>query len=253
MLKPTAVIIDDELSNIELLNHFLQKYCPQISVVGYACTKTDAVTLIQNVTPDIIFLDVLLDTGTGFEILEELPEISSRVIFITAFDNFALKAFEYSAVDYIVKPVDIERLIDAVEKAVKHIENNQFTTITQVKSTEKKLKQQKPLRLTLVAIPSIDKIDFIDPNEIIYLESNRKYTVFHLKNGDQLVAAKNIGWYEDTIDPQTFFRIHKSYIINLQYIISINKSGGNYCELIGGKSLPIAKRRRKELQNFLKI
>ncbi len=244
-----AIVVDDEINNNDLLIHFLKQYCPYVNVVGSAVTKAEAIEIINEIKPDLLFLDIVLDQGSGFDVLENVDYSMTRVIFVTAFNEFAVKAFRYNAVDYIMKPIEIEELISAVAKAYKDIENSLFTDNKQIDILSKTIQDYDDLNI--IAIPSMDKVDFIKLEDILYFKSEGRYTNFYLKNNKKIVATKNIGDYEKTLENTYFFRIHNRYIINLMHVNNINKAAGNYCEMANGDLLPIAKRRQDELNRFL--
>ena len=252
MQTVSAVVIDDEKNNVALLVHFLKKYCPLMEIIGQATTKKEGIELIDKLKPQLIFLDIMLDEGTGFDLLEEITHNEAKVIFVTAFDEFAIKAFKYNAVDYVLKPLEIEALILAVNKAYSDIDKDLFTEKQQIQNLYKTVTNNDN-SLNVIAIPSADKIDFIKVEDIIYLKSEGRYTIFNLENNKQLVATKNLGEYESLLDANNFFRIHNSYVVNLAKVTSINKAAGNYCEMTNNESLPIAKRRQDQLHRFLKI
>lgn len=252
MEKITAVIVDDEINNVDLLCHFLTKYCPLIEIVGKSTTKNEGIELVNQLKPKILFLDIMLDEGTGFDLLEDITFTETKVIFVTAFDKYAIKAFKYSAIDYLLKPIDIEELILAVNRAYADIEKDQYTETKQIQQAYKTI-TNNTLPLALIALPSVEKVDFIKIENIIYLKSEGRYTIFNLKDNKQIVATKNLGEYESMLDAHIFFRIHNSYIINLNEVTAINKAAGNYCEMCNGESLPIAKRRQDQLNRFLKL
>lgn len=251
MKKINAVIIDDEISNIVLLESLLKKYCPLINIVGEANTKQEAIQLINTIKPRLIFMDIILDEGTGFDVLEEANYKKSKVIFVSSHNEYAIKAFKYSAIDYVLKPIEIEDLILAVNKAYEDVENNVYTFNEQIGMINKSIDTKEPLNF--IAVPSIDKIEFVKIENIIYLQSDGRYTIFFLKEGKKIVASRNLGEYENIVDKNLFFRIHNSYIVNLKHVVSINKRDGAYCEMINRISLPIAKRRQDSLNRFLKI
>ncbi len=248
----TAIIVDDELYNLELLEHFVTKYCPQIKILDRVSTKEKGVQLINELQPQLVFLDIVLDTGTGFDLLEEISFRKTHVIFVTSYEEFALKALKFNAVDYILKPVDIEELIVAVNKAHKSILNERYLDERQIHMLSKSICENR-LPNEFLTVSSLKKIDFIRSEDVMYLESEGKYTVLYLNNGEQMVSTKSLGYYEEVVDPSLFFRIHKSYLVNLKYVTSINKEAGFYCEIANHKPLPIAKRRLQKLQEFLFI
>lgn len=251
MEKVNAIIIDDERANISLLAHFLEKYCIMVNVIGEATTMDEAVALIDKTKPDLVFLDIMLEDHTGFEVLDKTTFKDLKIIFVTAHNEYAIKAFKYSTIGYILKPIEIEELVLAVNVAVKDINNAVYTEKEHLKHLNGAMNQDIPLGF--IAVPSIDKIEFILVDDIVYLKSEGRYTFFYLTDGSKVVASRNLGDFEDVIDKLQFFRIHNSYIVNLKHVVSINKADGSYCEMITKVSLPIAKRRQDELNRFLKI
>ena len=239
-------------NNTELLIHFLNKYCPRIEVIGQADTKEDAIQIIPQLEPNILFLDIVLDEGTGFDVLETIDTENVQVVFVTAFDEFAIKAFKYNAVDFVLKPVEIESLILAVNSAIERIENNQYIEQKRLSALVDAMTTEK-LNQDFIAIPTVEKIEFIKTNTIIYCQSDGKYTEFYLTNNKKIVSSKNLGEYEQLLDDNVFFRIHNSYIVNLNFVQNINKAAGNYVELQDNVSLPIAKRRQESLHKFLNL
>lgn len=252
MQKIDAVVIDDEVDNTKILVHFIQKYCPLVNIVGEANTSVEAIALINRVKPKLIFLDIILDEGTGFDVLDEVSHKETKVIFVTSYDKFAIKAFKYNAIDYVLKPVEIGELIIAVNKAYEEVEKKIYTNDQQIDFLNNSL-SASPAPLNFIAIPSIDKIDFAKVSDIVYLKSDGRYTIFFLTNGSKLVASRNLGEFENIVDKNQFFRIHNSYMVNLKHVLNITKTDGSYCEMSNQKSLPIAKRRKESFHQFLKI
>ena len=252
MKKYEAVIIDDEIQNLELLKHFLEKYCSSlVKVVGISTEKQNAINLINNLKPAILFLDIRLNNCDSFDILDEIEKYNYKVIFVTGFDKYAVKAFKYNAIDYILKPIKIEEIILAVNKVCEEIKRNQYTNEEQVSLLSQNIHNEMN-RGKYVAISTFDRIEFVKTKDIVYCHSEGRYTIFYLYDGSNLIASRNLGEYESILN-SNFFRIHNRYIINLDYVVGIHKSGGNYCEMILGNSLPIAKRRKEKLYCFLQL
>ena len=241
MEKYTTLIVDDDEENLNILELYLKKYCKNLDVIGRAQNASDAIELYYALQPQLLFLDVELEDKTGFDILESIGEVNCEVILVTSHKKYAINAFDFDIVDYIVKPIDISKLVTATAKAIKKI--NQTATIT--------TSALAPIKF--IAIPSIDKIDIIDVNEIVYCESEGRYTRFFLKNENSKMSSRNLGEYEKLLKNNPFFRIHHQYLVNLNAVISINKAAGNYCEMVNQISLPIAKRRLDGLARYLKI
>jgi len=249
--KIEAIIVDDDINNIELLNIYIKKCCPFVTVVGEACSIDDAVTLIKEKKPKLLFLDIVLEEGTGFDILEQLGNEDFKIIFVTSHDGFAVKAFKYSAIDYILKPVQQEELFHAVNKSLNDIEKDEYTNNQQIELLSSSFNNQQALNF--IAVPSVNKIEFLKLKNIIYLKSDGRYTNFILSNGKKVTASRNLGEYENIIDKSLFFRIHNSFIVNLSHVEKISKTDGSYCKMTNNESLPIAKRRQESLSRFLRI
>lgn len=237
-----AIIIDDIKDNVDLLEYFLKKYCPTIKVVGKAYSFNEAIDLIHSVTFKVIFLDIKLDKNDGFDIIEKLHSTDVYIVFVTAYEEYAVKAFKHNAVDYIVKPVGIQELKKVVDKL-----QDRISLQSQQESTNQ-------VNIDFVTVPSVDSIEFIKYQDILYLEADSRYTTFHLINQKKVIASKNMCDYEQRLCAVGFFRVHKSYMVNLSYIKRIHKKNGNYLEFHNSKiTIPIARRRYNDLRDCLKI
>lgn len=242
-----TIIIEDELNNLNLLTHFLKKYCPEIDLIASCQTKDEGVALINQHRPDLLFLDIVLEENNAFELLEEIEYKEVKVVFVTAFDQYALKAFRYHAVDYLLKLIQIDELIEIVKRVNKQHKNEGFLMENQKKLSE----SFKNKGNNYVTISNINKVSFVKNEEIIYCKSSGRYTEFFLTEGRKLLASKSLGEFETILNPHYFFRIHKSYMVNLDKILNINKKAGNYCELKNGCSLPISRRRMESLIQYI--
>lgn len=251
MDKIDAVVIDDEKSNVILLERLILKYCPAINLVGSAFTREDAKHLIDLKKPKIIFLDIELDKGTGFDLIEELTHKKAKIIFVTSHSDYAIKAFKYNAIDYVLKPIEVSQLVLATNKGIEDVEKDIYTNNDQIDNFSKTFYGESPNNF--IAIPTIDRIIVIKLNDILYLKSDGRYTIFHLENGDKLIASRNIGEYEEIIDKSQFFRIHNSFIVNLKFVVTIHKNDGFYCEMTNRELLQVSRRRQNPLSYFLKI
>lgn len=249
--KTKAVIIDDEPNNLDLLEHFISKYCPSIRVVGkYSDLKT-AIGQVNELKPEMIFLDIVLDEGaTGFDLLDQLNYTHFKVIFVTAFNEFAVKAFKYNAVDYLLKPIEIDELILAVDKARSGLDSDFFIRQEQWKNLGNSL-ASKDFSFDILALKSSSNILFVKLEDICYCNSQGRYTVFHLVNGQEHVVTKNLGEYESILKKEWFVRVHNSYIVNVNNVVSIEKTDGNYCKMSNSHLIPIAKRRLNNLTDLL--
>lgn len=252
MHKISTILVDDETKNNELLSIYLQRHCPSIEIVGISTTIKEAVTKINKIQPQLIFMDIVLDQGSGFDVLEQIEYEDFLVVFITAYQKYALTAFRFNAIDFLLKPIDPKDLILAVEKTLTNIHKKYFTTTNQIESVKKSI-ATKTSDYNFIAIPSTRKIHFKQLDDILYFESDGRYTIVHLRNGNTIMVTKNIGEYEKILAPNYFFRIHKQYLINIKYIVNINNTDGGNCEMEGNLLLPVAKRRKEELVTYLNI
>lgn len=245
----TAVIIDDEVNNLVILRHFINKFCLNIEIIGEADSVSSGIDIINIKKPDILFLDIKLKNNNVYEILDEIDFTEYEIVFVTAYDEFAFKAFKYNAVDYVLKPISIEDLILAVNKCIKRLEEKKSFE----SQIEEVVKDSLITTSKYVSIASLDKVDIIKKEDVLFCKSDGRYTTFFMKNKEEVVACKNIGEYESILMEDNFFRVHHSYIINLDHVVNINKKSGYYCEMINGAFVPVAKRRQESLNRFLKI
>lgn len=247
MQQYTCIIIDDEKSNLNLIKHFITNFLPNLKILGEASNVEEGINIINREKPEILFLDIQLNEKSAFDILNNLDLGEFEIIFVTAYEDYAVMAFKYNAVDYVLKPIIIDDLVVATNKCIRRIEEKKT-----FKSNNKINKKRVISNSKFLSIPSINKVDLIKIDDIIFCKSDGRYTSFFLKNNEEIIACKNLGQFEDILDDTLFFRIHHSYIINLNYLISITKKTGYYCEMTNNINLPIAKRRQESLRSFLK-
>lgn len=245
--KLTAAIVEDEQANRENLLRMLGTCCPQIKVVAICNSVAEARILLPETKPDILFLDIRLGGDTGFSLLESLRDISFEVIFVTAYDSYAIQAIRFSALDYLLKPLDSAELIHAVEKAVQIIlrkqENKRMQNLLQNTRT---LDKQKKIALSVA-----DKIEFVEIGSIVRCESESNYTTFYLKSGEKLIVSKTLKEFDELLTPYNFLRVHQSHLINLDEIKSFIKSDGGYIRMKDGSSVSISRQRRNYVMEVL--
>jgi len=233
----TCVIVDDEKLARDLLQEYIQQI-PNIQIVGEASKGKDAVELIDRVKPDLVFLDVQMPGMTGFDVLEEINH-DPFVIFCTAYDQYALKAFEKNAVDYVLKPLDQERFRLAVERAIGRmkVDENSVGELLRNLKTENKTQYDSH-----IFVQKSEKLLNLPVEEIIYLEASGDYTILTTKN-DQFVSSSGIGKLEEILNPETFIRVHRSTIININNLKEIEKhfNGGMVVKMLNGKSFPVSR------------
>jgi two-component system, LytTR family, response regulator len=243
-----TVLVDDELDSIRVLQKLLEQYCPQVEVVGTAEGVETALAVIQTTQPDLLFLDIEMTQGNAFDLLHQLWPLTFPVIFVTAFDDYAIRAFKYSAVDYLLKPVDIDELVTAVRRLVEKSHQRNIVEQMQVflgSMGTFGLVQQK------MAVPTVEGLIFINLREVVRLEAKSNYTQINLENGDTVMATRTIKDYEDILPEALFCRVHNSHIINLQKIEKYHKGRGGYVVLEDGTAIEVATRRRQEFMRRL--
>ena len=238
-----TVIIDDEEDARSTLRAFIKQYCPQAEVVGEADGVQEGYRKILGEDPDLVLLDIQMEDGTGFDLLEKIRSPHFQVIFTTAFDEFAIKAFKYSAIDYLLKPIDPDELIEAVSKA-KH-------TNTPTEQIEHMLDYRKTGATDRLTLSSQEGITVVKMANILRLESESNYTNFHLVSGERILVPKSMKEFENLLPKATFFRTHQSHIINLEYVKKFVKEDGGYILMSDGTEVLVARRRKDEFLSFL--
>ncbi len=243
-----TIIVDDEPKNMRILKKLLQDYCPQISIIGEAGDVNAAHKIITELNPEIVLLDIEMPYGNAFDLLDKLMPVKFEVIFITAYNNYSIKAFRYSAVDDLLKPVDIRELQDATQKAINRITANRINEhVSLLLSNLKDNANSNPK----IAVPTPEGYVFVHIEDIIRCESNGAYTYIYTVKKERVVASKNIKEYEEILPKTNFFRIHNSHLVNLNRILRYNKGRGGTVTMEDGTELEVASRRRTEfLDNF---
>ncbi|MEJ6980262.1 LytTR family DNA-binding domain-containing protein [Pedobacter sp. P351] len=248
-----ALIVDDEEYSRKSLYFLLQENCPEINVGGIVGSVAEARKIIEENSFDLVFLDIAMPKENGFELLPTLQKNKILVVFITAFDQYALKALKASAVDYLLKPIDINELKIAVKKAAERIEilksSNLPGTIPPLNALSENLHTKN--KIEKITLPHTNGFHIIDTSNIIYIEADSNYSVFHLKNAGNLIISKPLKEFEDMLDDD-FARIHKSAIINLKYVNSYSNKHGFEVILEKDTVLPVSRRRSAEFQEKLR-
>ncbi len=241
-----AVIIDDETSLRESTSTLLSIYCPDIEISGQAANVKDGISLIQKVNPDLAFLDVEMPDGTGFDIVHAFRDRNFGVIFITGHDEYAVKAFRLSAIDYILKPIDPDELEKAVTKARASYESG--IAGLQMKALESNLAEKKVQRIVL---KDSEKVYLVGVEEIIRCESDDNYTRFYLSEERNILVSTTLKEYENLLSSQDFFRCHQSHLINLNFFDHFDKREGGSVFMKDGSRLPVSVRKRDSLMKAL--
>lgn len=239
MKKITAVIIDDEKGVRNVIRELLTKLCPEVNILGEADNVESAYKLITDKNPELVLLDVEMPGGSGFTILEKLGSINFRTVFITAYDQYALRAIKFSALDYILKPIDSEELVSAIRK---YDDNRSFNA--DIKTLLTNLKTREGFKK--IAIPSTGKVQYLDIDEIVRCESEGSYTYIFRLGKDKLLSSKSIKEYEELLRTQGFFRIHRSHLINLKMVTEYSKNERDRIIMKDGSEVEVSRKKRTE-------
>lgn len=240
MLK--ALIIDDEPYCCEILAAMLEADCPDININQICNNGADGLTAIHKNSPDIVFLDVEMPKMNGFEMLEQLPAVNFHLIFTTSYDQYALKAIRFSAIDYLLKPIDREELKKAVEKVRQRI---QIPLPQQLEILMQKIKQPSS-PVNKIALPTMEGLQMIPVDSIVSCESDDNYTYFKLKSGKKLLVTRSLKEIEESLEQHSFIRVHRSYLVNLNEIEKYIKGEGGYLVMSDGTTIDVA-RNKKEI------
>jgi two-component system LytT family response regulator len=238
-----AIIIDDEPKNVRVLKNMLNEFCPEVLLMGEANNTSEGKELIQRKKPELVFLDIEMPYGNGFDLLNALMPIDFEVIFVTAFDKYMLQALKYSALDYLLKPVNIAELKAAVKHAEARINKNSINQQLTV-LLENFKKQESGLKK--IAVPSAEGFDFILIEDITRCEAQGPYTRIFIKDSRRILVSKPLKEYESILPDNIFLRIHNSHLVNLNYIKKYNRGRGGYIEMDDGTTLEVATRRKDE-------
>jgi two-component system, LytTR family, response regulator len=240
-----VLIVDDESKSRETLQLLIENYCTGVTVAGAAQGIDDALVQIAMHNPQLVLLDISMPGGTGFDLLKKISAINFEVIFITAFDNFGIEAIKANALDYLLKPVSIEELQRAIQKA-----KTRLLEKTNASDIQMLLKQLEPKRSqTKITIPSSEGLVFISPEDIISLEADGSYTSITLTDGKKVLSTKHLKEYETQLPASSFVRVHHSYIINLQYVKHYQRGEGGSVVMIDGSEIVVSKRKKKDFLN----
>ena len=237
-----AVIVDDEPDAVEFINSIITEYCPEIKVAGTAHNAAEGVAEIQEVKPDLVFLDVEMPHGSGFDLLGSFPNKTFDVVFITAFNHYAIKAIKFSAIDYILKPINISEFRRAVDKVLKKREDKDYRTLSYEALLEN-LKGGFPSKL---AIPTSEGMEYLETKNIIRIEADRSYSWFYMVDGIKYLVSRNLKEYQELLSDQNFFRPHNSHLINLIHVKKYVRHEGGYIIMSDDSSVPVS-RGKKDL------
>jgi len=243
-----AVIIDDSAEARRSLSDDLSRLCPQVTLEGEADSVSSGVELLKKKRPELVFLDIQLGDGTGFDILEQLGKTSAHVIFTTGLDSHGIRAIKFSALDYLLKPVDPDELSAAVKKLEEKKSEN--PALESLQLLAENLKQSKA-DSKRIALNSADRVHVVNVADIIRCTSERNYTIFFLRGGKQIVVTRTLKEYEELLEPSGFVRVHHSHLISLEHLREFVKADGGYALMSDNSHVPVSVRKREELMKAL--
>jgi two-component system LytT family response regulator len=239
-----ACIIDDEKKARDILQNLLEHYCKEVNIIGHSDSVENGYEFIVSNRPELVFLDVEMPRGSGFELLKKFDIVPFKTIFVTAHNHYAIKAIKFSAIDYLLKPVDVDELIIAVERVINSsTESNsqQYVNLFENLDVNKTSK---------IAVPVKDGVSFIDPHDIIWMQADGSYT-YIFTDKDKFTATKNIKEYEDLLSDRKFFRVHNSYLINLKHVKHFSRVDGYFAIMSDGSQVEVSRRRKDQFLQLM--
>lgn len=237
----TAIIIDDEFDARRILKKYLERYFPNIRLIADADSIAKGVKAINQFKPEFLFLDIKLGDGTGFDLIDQLEDYVPKIIFTTAFDEFAVKAFRYHAIDYLLKPIDPDIFVASLRKMIEQkstLKKEAWEIVlNQVQNNERK-----------IGVPTVEGVKFILIENIIYFEADGSYCTLNFKDSRPMIISKPLRYFEDKLENEkSFIRPHKSFLINLKYVEEYQKSDGGFLKLNSGIVVPISRNKKEEI------
>jgi len=240
MLK--AIIIDDEPDCVRLLALQLKMYCKEVDVVASCTESVEGLEKIRTYQPDIVFLDIEMPVMNGFQLLEKLSNIDFSLVFVTAYDEFAVKAFRFNAMDYLLKPIDGKELKRVVEKA-----SQSRPRVQQIQSVKQQLQNSDKQWPEKIALPYQNGVVFTEISKVLYCMAESNYTRFFISDGQQYLVSKTLGDIQEILEERNFLRVHRQYLVNLDQIRKYVRGDGNYIEMTNDVMIPVARNRKEKL------
>ena len=241
-----TVIVEDEPKNLSILQNQLKEFCASVEVVGTASQINEAKEIISSTQPDLVLLDIVLPYGNAFDLLQEIMPINFKIIFLTAHEEHAIKAIKYSTIDYLLKPIDIDELVQAINKIKETMAlDNVNSKLTNLLNH---LKQEKT-NAHKIAVPTLDGLYFIEVDDIIRCEASGSYTMIYHSKNQKVMASKNIKEFEEILPAAKFIRIHNSHLINLNKLVKYQKGRGGIVLMEDGSEIEVASRRKADFLN----
>lgn len=236
-----AVIIDDEKDSRNILANYLAKYCPEVEVCGFGESVATGLEVIKSHQPDVVFLDIEMPYGNGFDLLDKIDTITFETIFVTAFDNYAIQALNQSAAYYLLKPIDIDELIKAVNKIKEERAGSNYHQHAKVL-----LDNKKPGATQKIMLPTLEGFEIVNINTILYCEAVDNFTRFYFESTAPLLICRTLKYFEEVLKDHRFLRVHRSYLLNPDHVVRYSKGKGGYVTMKNNQELEISPNRKKE-------
>lgn len=242
----TAIIIEDNPDALHLLKSNIERHYPEIDIINTAQSVVEAAKILRKSQPDILFLDIMLGDGTGFDVLEIFPNLSSKLIFVTASDEYAIRAFKFAAIDYVLKPYSEDDLNKAIQRAKAQLQPNK-ERLSILKETLA-APEAKPDKISL---HTLDKIIIVNLDDIVRCEADNNNTIFYLKDSPKVFVTKTLKYFADMLSSYEFLRVHQSHLVNIQFISAFIKTDGGYLLLKNKETVPVSVRKKVEVIEIL--
>lgn len=246
-MRIKSIIVDDEKHGRENLAGILEQHCQEVTVLGEANSVENAISLIQTHNPELVFLDIEMPKANGFQLLEHFKDFRFEVIFVTAYDSYAIKAIRFSAADYILKPINYNDLKSAVNKVAQRIRLKEENE--RVKQLYRNIHQPQNPR---IGLPTADRIEFVEVNKIIRCQGEGNYTHIYFEGKKHLLVAKTLVEFEDLLQEYSCVRVHKTHLVNLKHVVAYVKKDGGMLQLSNGDSIAVSRRRKENVLELLK-
>ena len=251
MIKLKAILIDDEKSSLESLHFEINEYCPDVEIIAQCQDPKEGIQKIRKMNPDLVFLDIEMPGMNGFELLQQLPDFNLYVIFVTAYDQFAIKAFDFNAIDYLLKPVRKSKLIAAVQKVVDR-QQPKFDS-SSLDALIQNIRIQSQGGLENIALPTHDGFTMVHINDILYLNAESNYTWVHLVQKKKYLVTKTLRDLEEMLHFPQYFRSHKSHLVNLNHVDKYVRGQGGYLVMKDNTQIPVSRAQKMELLRVLNL
>lgn len=242
-MKLKAIIVEDEQSSREILKGYLERYCSDVTLVGMADSVKPALELIRLHKPNLVFLDIEMPFGNGFDLLDQVQEINFEIVFTTAFTNYALQAIQVSASHYLLKPINIDELVEAVDQVKLNIERENQYMNSKILVENIKLENHQ---LHKIVLPTLEGFEVASVKDIIHCKADDNFTCFFFKDGSKQMICRNLKYYQELLKDFDFIRVHKSHLINKNYVLRYRKGKGGIAVMANGNEIEVSASRKKD-------